>query len=45
MIMIMIMIMIIIENYKPISNFSADFANAFSFYVVFCEQHHLQSVP
>ena len=26
-------------------NFSADSANAFSFHEVFCEQHHLQSVP
>ena len=25
--------------------FSADPANAFSFYEVFCEQYHLQSVP
>ena len=30
---------------KPIPKFSADSANAFSFYEVFCEQHHLQSVP
>ena len=25
--------------------FQADSDNAFSFYEVFCEQHHLQSVP
>ena len=30
---------------KPIPKFSADSANAFSFYEVFCEQHHLQSAP
>ena len=30
---------------KPIPKFSVDPANAFSFYEVFCEQHHLQSVP
>ena len=29
---------------KPIPKFSADSANAISFYEVFCEQHHLQSV-
>ena len=28
-----------------IPTFSADSTNAFSFYEVFCEQHHLQSVP
>ena len=30
---------------KPIPKFSVNSANAFSFYGVFCEQHHLQSVP
>ena len=30
---------------KPIPKISADSANAFSFYEVFCEQHHLQSAP
>ena len=30
---------------KPIPKISADSANAFSFYEVFCEKHHLQSAP
>ena len=29
---------------KAIPTFSADSVNALSFYEVFCEQHHLQSV-
>ena len=32
------------ENFKTIPKFSADFTNAFSFYGVFSEQHHLQNV-
>ena len=32
-----------IEDFKL--NLYRDFANVFSFYGVFCEQHHLQSVP
>ena len=36
---------IAVFKYKPVSKFSADSTNAFSFYEVFCEQHHLQSVP
>ena len=34
-----------IEDFKPIPKFSANSANAFSFYEVFYEQQHLQSVP
>ena len=36
-----------IDDFKLIGlpKFSTDFANAFSFYEVFCEQYHLQSVP
>ena len=30
---------------KSIDNISADSTNVFSFYVIFCEQHHPQSVP
>ena len=30
---------------KSIPKFAADSANAFSFYEVFSEKHHLQSVP
>ena len=35
------------EDFKIrlIPKISADCVNAFSFYEVFCEQHHLQSVP
>ena len=36
-----------IEDFKlsQLPKFSADSANVFSFYEVFCEQHHLQSAP
>ena len=33
------------SKFKKIEKFLADSANAFSFYEVFCEQHHLQCVP
>ena len=32
-------------NRIGLPTFSADSTNAFSFYEVFCEQHHFQSVP
>ena len=37
--------LLIIKLIELIPKFSADSANALSFYEVFYEQHHLQSVP